>query len=436
MGVLRVGLAGLGTVGTGVAKILLEDASWLQRRAGLNLSLRCVADLDLERDRGLCLEGVTQTRDVHALSRDPEIDVLVELIGGLEPARSLVLEALAGVKHVITANKALLAAHGDAIFRTAASTGVYVGFEASVAGGIPILRAIREGLAADRMMSMAGIINGTANYVLSAMAENGLDFPECLREAQAKGYAEADPTLDIEGQDTAHKLAILVSLAHGVRVGPEQIYTEGIQHITGRDIRYARELGYCIKLLAICVVHESDLAVRVHPTMIPCEHMLAKVNHAFNAVYVTGMHSGPVMFYGQGAGRMPTAAAVASDLVDLARGIGSGCRGRLPPLGFYQDVPPLATLRSMEDLVTNYYLRFPVADRPGVLARIAGVLGTHEISIHSVIQQGRQGRGPVHIIILTHEALERNVQAALRDINRLDVMRNPALLVRIEHAVD
>ena len=436
MKALQVGLAGFGTVGAGVAQILLEEAAWVERRTGMPLRLRCIADLDLERDRGLCLEGVALTRDAHSLCRDPQIHVLIELIGGVEPARTLVLEALANGKHVITANKALLAAHGGEIFQAAASAGVHVGFEASVGGGVPILRCIREGLAADRIVSMAGIINGTANYILSAMEEKGLDFPECLREAQAKGYAEADPSLDIEGQDTAHKLAILVALAHGVQIRPEQIFTEGIQHITGRDIRYARELGYCIKLLAICVARGQELAVRVHPTMIPCQHMLAKVNQAFNAVYVTGVHSGPVMFYGQGAGRMPTAAAVAGDLVDLGRSIGSGCTRRPHPLGFYQDIQPRPALRSTEDLVTNYYLRFPVADQPGVLARIAGVLGAHEISIHSVIQQGRRGRGPVHVIILTHEALERNVQAALREINPLEVMRSPALLVRIEHAVD
>jgi len=431
-----VGLAGLGTVGTGVAKILMEDAAWLETRTNIPLRLQGIADLDLDRDRGLCLDGLSLFQDARALIQDPGIDVLIELIGGIEPARTLVLEALADGKHVITANKALLATHGEEIFRAAQDAGVQIGFEASVAGGIPILRSIREGLASDRILSMAGIINGTANYILSTMAQKGLDFPECLKEAQEKGYAEADPTLDIEGQDTMHKLAILVALAHGVQIPSDQIYTEGIQHITGRDIRYAHDLGYCIKLLAISVAEGDGLEVRVHPTMIPREHMLAKVDQAFNAIYVTGKNSGPVMFYGQGAGRMPTAGAVLSDLVDLARGVHKGCARGLPPLGFFREVRPPPILRSPDDLVTNYYIRFPVTDRPGVLSRIAGILGAHDISIHSVIQQGRQSSGPVHIIMLTHEALERNMQDALREINGLDIMKGRGLLIRIEHALD
>jgi homoserine dehydrogenase len=433
---LRVGLAGLGTVGTGVAKILLDDASWLEQRTGMPLRLQGIADLDLDRDRGLCLDGVSLHCDARALIQDPGIHVLIELIGGIEPARTLVLEALASGKHVITANKALLATHGDEIFQAAVDAGVQIGFEASVAGGIPILRSIREGLASDQILSMAGIINGTANYILSTMSEKGLDFPECLREAQEKGYAEADPTLDIEGQDTMHKLAILVALAHGVQIQPEKIYTEGIQHITGRDIRYAHDLGYCIKLLAVCVAEGTELEVRVHPTMIPREHMLAKVDQAFNAIYVTGKNSGPVMFFGQGAGMFPTAGAVVSDLVDIARSLRAGCGTRFLPLGFHDKIRSLPILRSTNDLLTNYYIRFPVADRPGVLAQIAGILGSHEISIHSVIQQGRHESGAVHIIILTHEARERNVQDALQEINRLDIMKGQGLLIRIEHTLD
>jgi len=337
---------------------------------------------------------------------------------------------------VVTANKALLASHGAEIFRAAETAGVQIGFEASVGGGIPILRSIREGLCADRIQSMAGIINGTANYILSRMAESDLEFAACVREAQEKGYAEADPTLDIEGQDTMHKLAILVALAHGVQVPPEEIYTEGVQHITSQDIRYAAELGYCIKLLAICVSTHDGLEVRVHPTMIPRGHMLAKVDQAYNAIYVTGAHCGPVMFYGQGAGRMPTAGAVLSDLVDVARTLRAGGGRRFPPLGFFETVDPLPRLRPMDGLVTNYYIRFPVTDRPGVLARIAGILGSHEISIHSVIQQGRESSGPVHIIMLTHEARERNVQRALEEINGLPIMTGPGRLIRIEHALD
>jgi len=433
---LHVGLLGLGTVGTGVAKMLQENAAWLARRSGIPLRLRTAADLDTERERGVSLDGVRLTRDARDILEDPSIHAMVELIGGLEPARTLILEALSRGKHVITSNKALLAAHGSEIFAAAERAGRWVGFEASVAGGIPILRSIREGLAADRITSMAGIINGTANYILSAMAQKGQEFPACLREAQEKGYAEADPTLDIEGQDTMHKLAILVSLAHGIQVAPERIFTEGIQRITGRDIRYADELGYCIKLLAVARVEGRELEVRVHPAMIPRDHMLATVHQAFNAVYLTGEAAGPVMFYGKGAGMMPTAAAVVSDLVDVARTVRLGCRQGLSPLGFFQESAASLSLRKMEGLVTRYYIRFPVRDRPGVLSRIAGVLGSHDISIHSVIQQGRERSGPVHIIMVTHEARERDVQNALREINAQEIMKGEGLLIRIEQSLD
>jgi homoserine dehydrogenase len=433
---LQVGLLGLGTVGTGVAKLLQENAQWLRSRTGIPLHLKTVADLDLARDRGVDLAGVTLTRDTNEILDDPEIHVLVELIGGIEPARTLILDAISQGKHVITANKALLAAHGKEIFQAATSAGLQIGFEASVAGGIPILRSIREGLAADRITSMAGIINGTANYILSSMSKKGLDFQDCLREAQEKGYAEADPTLDIDGQDTMHKLAILVALAYGIQIRTDQIFTEGIQQITGRDIGYADELGYCIKLLALAVLEDRELEVRVHPTMIPHDHMLANVDQAFNAVYVTGEASGPVMFYGKGAGMMPTAGAVVSDLVEVARTLQLGCQRSLSPLGFFEEVTRPVILRKMEDLLTKYYIRFPVQDQPGVLSRISGILGTHNISIRSVIQQGRERNGPVHIIMITHEAREKDVQNALKEINALDIMKGEGLLIRIEHSLD
>jgi homoserine dehydrogenase len=432
---VKVGLIGLGTVGTGVAKILLQDMAWLESRSGVAVCLHAVADLDLDRDRGVCLDRVACTRDAKKILQDPDIHVVIELIGGIEPARVLVMEAISRGKHVVTANKALLAAHGKEIFEAAVAQNVQVGFEASVAGGIPILRSIREGLASDQILSMAGIINGTANYILTTMAQKGLDFPQCVRLAQEKGYAEADPSLDIEGQDTAHKLAILVAMAHGVQIRPDQIYTEGIQHITLRDIRYAHDLGYCIKLLAISIVKGDQLEVRVHPAMISRKHMLAGVDQAFNAIHVTGQNTGPVMFYGKGAGMMPTASAVVSDLVEIGRHVRLGCRRRLPPLGFFTGVTVPLGRKSMQELVTNYYIRFPVTDRPGVLSRISGFLGTHGISIHSVIQQGRSS-GPVHIIVLTHEAREMDVQNALKEINPLEIMKGPALLVRIEHSLD
>ena len=436
MEVLQIGLAGFGTVGTGVAKILMEDAAWLERRAGIRIRLKRVADLDLERDRGVCLEGVETSTSVEDILRDPEIKVFIELVGGIEPAKSFLLEAIAAKKHVITANKALLASHGAELFRAAEEGGVQIGLEASVAGGIPIVRSLREGLAADQIQSIAGIINGTANYILSTMTEQGSEFPECLRQAQEKGFAEADPSLDIEGQDTAHKLAILIGLAYGVQVCPEEIFTEGIQRMTGMDIRYARELGYRIKLLAISKMQDGEVEARVHPTMIPETHLLASVGHVFNAVYVTGQNTGPVMFYGKGAGMMPTGSAVLSDLVSLARNIHRGTPQPVPCLGFYGQFPQEARLRRMEDLVARYYMRFPVVDRPGVLSKISGILGEHGISIDSVIQKGRQEAGPVHIIMLTHEARERDMQQALAAIDLLEVVLDRSLFLRIEDSFD
>lgn len=436
MEALKVGLAGFGTVGTGVVKILVEDAAWIERRAGVPLRLKRIADLDLERDRGVSLEGVDVSARVEDILEDPEIPVLVELIGGIEPARTFLLEAMAQKKHVITANKALLASHGPELFGAAEEAGVQIGFEASVAGGIPIVRSLREGLAADQIRSVAGIINGTANYILSTMTEEGREFPDCLRKAQEKGYAEADPRLDIEGQDTAHKLAILIGLAYGARVRADEIYTEGIQRMTGMDIRYAGELGYRIKLLALSKLEDGELEARVHPTMIPEDHLLASVGHVFNAIYTTGASTGPQMFYGKGAGMMPTGSAVVSDLIALARGLRLRGGSPFPPLGFFGQFPQEVRLRRMEDLVSKYYMRFPVVDRPGVLSKISGILGEHGISIHSVIQKGRQQAGPVHIIMLTHEAREQNVRQALDDIDRLEVVLDRSFFLRIEDSLD
>ncbi len=436
MEALEVGLVGFGTVGTGVAKILLEEAAWLERRSGRQIRLKRIADLDLERDRGVSLEKVEISTRVEDILEDPEIRVLIELMGGIEPAKSFVLDAIAAKKHVVTANKALLASHGTELFQAAEAKGVQIGFEAAVAGGIPIVRSLREGLAADRILSIAGIINGTANYILSTMTEQGREFPECLQEAQEKGYAEADPSLDIEGQDTAHKLAILIGLACGVRVRPEEIFTEGIQRMTGMDIRYARELAYKLKLIALVKSLDGQLDARVHPTMIPESHLLASVGHAFNAIYATGRGTGPVMFYGKGAGMMPTGSAVVSDLVSLARNMRPGMPHDLPVLGFYGQFPQDARLRPMEELVAKYYMRFPVVDRPGVLSKISGILGDHGISIDSVIQKGRQHAGPVHIIMLTHEARERDVRQALEVIDRLEVALDRSLFIRIEDSFD
>ena len=436
MDVLQVGLIGLGTVGSGVARIISDKAAWLEKRAGMPVRLKRVAELDLRRKEGLPLGEATVSTQVEDILEDPDISVVIELIGGIEPAKTFLLSAMSRKKHVITANKALISSHGQEIFQHALKQQVEIGFEAAVAGGIPLIRSFKEGLAVDRMLSIAGIINGTANYILSSMTEKGLEFSECLQEAQAHGYAEADPTLDIEGQDTAHKLAILVALAYGKQIHPQDIYTEGIVRITGMDIRYALELGYRIKLLALAKIHEGKLEVRVHPTMIPSSHMLAMVGQAFNAVYVVAEDTGPVMFYGKGAGMMPTGSAVVSDLVAIARNIRSGAPARLPPLGFYSSSVQDIALQKMEDLVAKYYIRFPAMDRPGVLSKISGALGEHGISIHSVIQHGRQEKGPVNVIMLTHEAREQDLLKALAVVDGLEVILDRSLYIRIEDSFD
>jgi len=434
--VLQVGLIGLGTVGTGVARIISEKAAWLEKRAGMPVRLKRVAELDLSRAEGLPLGEAVISTQVDDIIEDPDINVVIELIGGIEPAKTFMLSAIEGKKHVVTANKALISSHGQEIFQEALKHKVEIGFEASVAGGIPLIRSFKEGLAVDKMQSIAGIINGTANYILSSMTDKGLEFSECLQEAQALGYAEADPTLDIEGQDTAHKLAILVALAYGKQIHPKDIYTEGIVRITGMDIRYALELGYRIKLLALAKIDEGRLEVRVHPTMIPDSHMLAKVGQAFNAVYVVAEDTGPVMFYGKGAGMMPTGSAVISDVVALARNIGAGMPLRLPPLGFYSSPSQVVSLRQIDDLVGKYYIRFPAIDRPGVLSKIAGALGEYGISVNSVIQHGRQAEGPVNIIMLTHEAREKDLLKALAVVDGLDVILDKSLYIRIEDSFD
>jgi homoserine dehydrogenase len=431
-----VGLVGFGTVGTGVAKIIMEEGSLLERRTGAKVRLKRIIDIDLRRDRGIPLEGVLLGTDVREILHDNDIHVVIELIGGNEPAKTILLEAIARKKHVITANKALLASEGIEVFQAAMEHDVDIGFEAAVAGGIPIIRALKEGLVANHILSMTGIINGTANYILSTMTEQGGEFEEVLEAAKRKGYAEADPSLDIDGHDTTHKLSILVALAYGIHVRPEEIYTEGIRKITAMDIHWAKELGYRIKLLALAKSYSGGLEVRVHPTMIPDTHMLASVGQAYNAIYITGDAVGPVMFYGRGAGMMPTGSAVVSDLIDSARSFVKGSRRRLPPLGFYGNVPEGTNLRHMNDLTTKYYIRFTVIDKPGVLSKISGVLGRDGISIHSVIQKGRQNGRAVHIIMLTHEAKEKDLQGALEEINQMDIVLDTCLFLRIEDSLD
>ncbi|NDY41848.1 homoserine dehydrogenase [Dissulfurirhabdus thermomarina] len=426
--VCQIGLFGLGTVGTGTARILLDQAELLARRAGSRLELARVCDRHPDDLRGLPLDPGRVTADVRDLLDDPAIRVFVELIGGIEPARSVVLQAIAAGKHVVTANKALLAEHGSEIFAAAAEAGVAVGFEASVGGGIPVIKTLKEGLVANRIETVAGIMNGTANYVLTRMTDDGLAFDEALAEAQRLGYAEADPTFDVDGIDTAHKLAILAALAFATPVGPADIATEGISRLTPLDITFAAEFGYRIKLLAIARHRPEGLELRVHPTMIPADHLLARVEGAANAFYLVGDAVGQVLLHGPGAGQMPTGSAVVADIVDIARGIAAG----VPPCGGPFEALAPVPLRPMEALVCRYYFRFSAKDRPGVLARIAGILGDNGISIAAVIQKGRRSRAAVPIVMLTHEAEEARVRRALARIDELDVVTDPTTVIRIE----
>ncbi len=429
---VSVGIIGFGTVGEGVVRVLTERADLLTRRLGNSLVLKRVADLDLLRPRGVNLDASLLTSHNEDILDDPDIDIVVEVIGGTEAARELVLAAIARGKHVVTANKALLALHGNEIFAAAAAHDVEVAFEASVCGGIPIILTLRQGLAANRIDEMLGILNGTANYILTKMTEEGSSFAQALQEAQAQGYAEADPTLDVEGIDTAHKLAILMALAYGARIDFDAVTVEGISSLDPIDLQFAREFGYTIKLLAISRNDSGALEARVHPALIPRDHMLANVGGAFNAVYITGDAVGPILLSGRGAGMMPTASAVVSDLLDLARNLSLGLRRRVPPLGSETALQTRRAIKPMAEVVTNYYFRFAALDRPGVLSQIAGALGKYNISIAAVIQKGREVKGAVPIVMITHEAKEANVRQALVEIDALPVVSPPAVVYRIE----
>ncbi|MEE9614768.1 MAG: homoserine dehydrogenase [Thermodesulfobacteriota bacterium] len=436
---INVGLIGFGTVGTGVVKILKDNAGVLRDKLGCEVILKKVADRDTKRDRGVELEKGVLVSDASEILNDPEISIVIELIGGTTAAKDITLEALKKGKHVATANKALLSTHAREIFEAAAKGGLNIGFEASVAGGIPIIKALREGLAANRIESMYGIINGTANYILTKMSKEGGKFEGVLAQAQKKGYAEADPAYDVDGIDTAHKLAILIDLAYGTFVSLDDIYTEGISNITEIDIKFAEEFGYVIKLLAIAKAPggvEGGIEARVHPTMIPLDHPLASVDGVFNAVHLKGDAVGSTMFYGMGAGMMPTASAVVADVVDICRDILKGCPGRLSPLGHTEGAVKDVEIKGMDELEMSYYLRFSAMDRPGVLSTISGVLGSHNISISSVIQKGRQAGGAVPLVIITHNAVERELRSAIKDIEKLDVIKDEVRFIRIEEGPD
>ncbi len=423
---------GFGTVGSGMVKILLENHEVIESRLGASLALKWIAARNLERDRGIAVDAGLLTTDAEKVVDDPAVDIVVELIGGYEPAKRFILKAIENGKQVVTANKALLAAHGNEIFSAALRKGVEVGFEASVGGGIPLIRSIKEGLAANHIQSLFGILNGTANYILTKMTDQGRPFSDVLKEAQALGYAEADPTFDVEGIDTAHKLTILLGIAYGVPMDFKAVYTEGISKITPLDIKFIKEFGYRIKLLAISKDDGEAIEARVHPTLIPADSMLASVNEAYNALYVKGDAVGNVMFYGPGAGMMPTGSAVVSDLVDVARNIIRGAIGRVPSLGYEPTRVKARRIKLIEELETEYYFRVSAEDRPGVLSKIAGILGKHEISIKSVHQKGRDIVGAVPLVMITHEAREAAVRMALSEIDELDVVKDETVLIRIE----
>lgn len=432
-GELRLGLIGLGTVGSSVVQLLTRNADAITRKAGRKLQLTNVTSRSLHTKSHPDLGTARAGTDPFAVVQDPDIDVVIELIGGIEPARSLVLEALKRGKPVVTANKALLALHGEEIFAAAEKSGVPISFEAGVAGGIPIIRTLREGLAADRNRALFGIVNGTCNYILTKMSDEGEEFETVLRAAQAQGLAEADPSFDIDGIDAAHKLTLLSMLAFGVRVPFSSVYTEGIRHVSQSDILFAREFGYAIKLLAIAKDEEDGVDVRVHPTMIPRRSILAEVSGAYNAIFVQGEALGSSLYFGRGAGGMPTATAVLSDVIEIARNRAVASGVRVPALGFSWKDLRVAPLRPIADLQSEYYLRFMAVDRPGVLAKIAGILGEHNISIAAVIQRDRgEGDVTVPLVMRTHLARERNLNAALNLVDQLSIVEGKSVSIRIE----
>ena len=434
---IKVGMIGFGTVGAGVGKILQKNSSLIEKRMGAKIILKRVADIDIKTDRGVKLKRGVLTRSAADVIEDPEIDIVMELIGGIEPAKTCILKAIRNKKHIITANKALLALHGDEIFKEAYRFGVNVNFEASVGGGIPLIRSIKEGLVANRIQSIFGILNGTSNYILSKMTDEGRNFKEVLKEAQEKGYAEANPTYDIEGFDAAHKLAILIRLAFGTPLRFEEIFIGGISEITPLDIQFGQEFGYRIKLLAIAKMDQGKIEARVHPTLIPKRHLLSTVEGVFNAIYIKGDAIGPTLFYGQGAGQMPTGSAVISDLVELGRNLLIQATGRrVPPLSFQESAIEKISLKKMEDVVMPFYMRFSVLDRPGVLSKISGILGKNDISIASVIQKGRKIKGAVPVVMMTHEAKEKNVHRALKEIDQLGVILGKTIFIRVENELE
>jgi homoserine dehydrogenase len=427
---VRVGLVGLGTIGTGLVRALQSHGALVQERLGFPLELVRIADVDLERDRGVSLADYALTRDWHELVDDPSLDIVVELVGGTRVAKDVVLAALDAGKSVVTANKALLATHGAEVFARAAAKRGEIAFEASVGGTIPVLRALREGLCGDRVLALHGIVNGTCNFILTQMEANGEPYEVCLKRAQELGYAEPDPSFDVDGVDSAHKLALLVGLAFGERLAPDAFPIDGIRRIVPADIEYARRIGLRIKLLAVAKRTPHGIEARVQPTMIPRESVLAGVDGSMNAIEVHGELSGPTLYYGAGAGALPTASAVLSDLMELARARRLGIAGRVPPLGTRE--PRDAVLCPPGDERGETYVRFTALDKPGVLSRITGALGARGISIASVLQEERHESRAVPIVLTIHEARQADLDLALAEVARLPEVVAPAQKIRIE----
>ena len=434
---IQVGLLGIGTVGSGVFNVLQRNQDEISRRAGRGIEITMVADLDVERARSVVGAGVQVVNDARAVIANPEIDIVIELIGGYGVAKALVLEAIAAGKHVVTANKALLAVHGSEIFAAASAKGVMVAFEAAVAGGIPIIKALREGLTANRIQWIAGIINGTTNFILSEMRDKGLDFDAALKDAQRLGYAEADPTFDIEGVDAAHKVTIMSAIAFGIPVQFDKAYVEGITQLGAADIKYAEQLGYRIKLLGIARRRDNGIELRTHPTLVPMRRLIANVEGAMNAVLVQGDAVGTTMYYGKGAGSEPTASAVIADLVDIARQIDAPAASRVPALGFQSNQLSYLPILPIDEVITAFYLRLRVADQTGVLAKLTGILAEQGISIDAVIQReadevSGEGGNQTDLMILTHDTKEGAMNKALTAMQALPTVLAPIVKLRKE----
>ena len=429
---ISIGLIGFGNIGTGVVKLLQQNEKLITQKLGAKLVLKKIADINITSSRGVKVPPNTLTTNARDILNDPDISIVIELMGGYEPARTFVLDAIKKGKHVVTANKAMLATYGNEIFPAAQKEGVDIGFEASVGGTIPIIKTLKESLVANKINSIVGIMNGTCNFILTKMTDEGKPFDVVLKEAQQLGFAEADPTFDIEGIDTSHKMAIVLALAYGRKVNLKEIYLEGITKIGSEDIAFAKELGYRIKLLAIGMLKGDAVEARIHPTMIASGHLLANVNRNYNAFHLVGDASGTVFLFGQGAGMMPTASAVFSDILDSARNVMKGISGRVPLRSITETGMKTIKLIPMDNIETKYYFRFSVLDRPGVLSKISGILGEHNISLATVIQKAQGEAGPVPIVMTTYKAKEKDVRQALKKIDKLNIVRGKTIFIRIE----